>query len=111
MFTGTVRRFLENYGNSIEAVVFAVSETEEVCIIYMELYEYTLRKEALTTLLLFIFIAIYLIVLLFIHKWSRNKLLVTFHKQGMSRANTQDLYPSDIGQNLRIENNNKKKQL
>ncbi|XP_008326733.1 ganglioside-induced differentiation-associated protein 2 [Cynoglossus semilaevis] len=25
----TVRRFLENYGNSIEAVVFAVSETEE----------------------------------------------------------------------------------
>uniref|UniRef100_A0A665X5I0 Macro domain-containing protein n=1 Tax=Echeneis naucrates TaxID=173247 RepID=A0A665X5I0_ECHNA len=26
----TVRRFLENHGNSIEAVVFAVSETEEV---------------------------------------------------------------------------------
>lgn len=30
-FTGTVRRFLESHGNSIEAVVFAVSETEEVC--------------------------------------------------------------------------------
>lgn len=30
-FTGTVRRFLENHGNSLEAVVFAVSETEEVC--------------------------------------------------------------------------------
>lgn len=30
-FKGTVRRFLENHGNSIEAVVFAVSDTEEVC--------------------------------------------------------------------------------
>lgn len=30
-FKGTVRRFLENHGNSIEAVVFAVSETVEVC--------------------------------------------------------------------------------
>lgn len=31
VFTGTVRRFLENHGNGIEAVVFAVSDTEEVC--------------------------------------------------------------------------------
>lgn len=30
-FKGTVRRFLENHGNSIEAVVFAMSDTEEVC--------------------------------------------------------------------------------
>lgn len=29
-FKGTVRRFLENHGSSIEAVVFAVSDTEEV---------------------------------------------------------------------------------
>lgn len=29
--SGTVRRFLENHGESIEAVVFAVSDTEEVC--------------------------------------------------------------------------------
>lgn len=34
LFIGTVRRFLENHGNSIEAVVFAVSDTEEVCIVY-----------------------------------------------------------------------------
>lgn len=26
-----MRRFLENHGNGIEAVVFAVTETEEVC--------------------------------------------------------------------------------
>lgn len=31
-FSGTVRRFLENHGNGIEAVVFAVTETEEVCL-------------------------------------------------------------------------------
>uniref|UniRef100_A0A667Z1D7 Ganglioside induced differentiation associated protein 2 n=1 Tax=Myripristis murdjan TaxID=586833 RepID=A0A667Z1D7_9TELE len=29
VFSGTVRRFLENYGNNIETVVFAVSDTEE----------------------------------------------------------------------------------
>lgn len=31
VFTGTVRRFLENHGDSIDTVVFAVSDTEEVC--------------------------------------------------------------------------------
>lgn len=31
VFIGTVRRFLEHHGNSIETVVFAVSNTEEVC--------------------------------------------------------------------------------
>lgn len=31
VLSGTVRRFLENHGESIETVVFAVSDTEEVC--------------------------------------------------------------------------------
>lgn len=30
-FAGTVRRFLENHGKSIEMVVFAVTDMEEVC--------------------------------------------------------------------------------
>lgn len=29
--SGTVRRFLEYHGESLEAVVFAVSDNEEVC--------------------------------------------------------------------------------
>lgn len=49
VFTGTVRRFLENHGNSIDTVVFAVSDTEEVGITPIlinatELFTNTRRK-------------------------------------------------------------------
>lgn len=33
VLSGTVRRFLETHGESLEAVVFAVSDAEEVCTI------------------------------------------------------------------------------
>lgn len=39
LLSGTVRRFLENHGESIEAVVFAVSDTEEVCSIPYQLVQ------------------------------------------------------------------------
>lgn len=39
LLSGTVRRFLENHGESIEAVVFAVSDTEEVCSISYQLVQ------------------------------------------------------------------------
>lgn len=37
MFPGTVRRFLENHGENIETVVFAVSDVEEVCAVSFSL--------------------------------------------------------------------------
>lgn len=38
MSLGTVRRFLENHGENIETVVFAVSDVEEVCAFQFHCY-------------------------------------------------------------------------
>lgn len=43
MLLGTVRRFLENHGENIETVVFAVSDVEEVCGISFSLLRNSLR--------------------------------------------------------------------
>lgn len=53
MFLGTVRRFLENHGENIETVVFAVSDVEEVCAVSFSLLRNRVHHLTLNCALLF----------------------------------------------------------